>query len=286
MSKGRFTEGFGPSGEPRRLKRLGQVFLWSGAAISRIVDSLAPAGDEVVLEIGGGDGCLSERIAPLVRRLLVVEIDERFVELLRRKFEGVDNVTVIGGDILEEATLAAVRDAEPEGRMVVYGSLPYYATSPILRRVAARADDFSRAQLLVQREVARRAAASPGNKKYGLLTVMLQRRADVGLGPVIKRGAFRPVPKVDSQVLLLRPHAGVDCAVEERFERFAAALFEKRRKKLRNSVKSYLGGSLPVGLESLCLEAGISLDARPEELSPDSLFSLYLSVEKSRDGLA
>ncbi|HUX06007.1 MAG TPA: 16S rRNA (adenine(1518)-N(6)/adenine(1519)-N(6))-dimethyltransferase RsmA [Acidobacteriota bacterium] len=286
MSKGRFTKGFDAPAGPRRLKRLGQVFLTSGAAISRIVGSLGLQGGEVVLEIGGGDGRLSERIAPLARRLLVVELDERFVELLRRKFESAENVTVISGDILDESTIEAVRALEPQARMVVYGSLPYYITSPILRWVAGRHGDFSRAHLLVQREVAQRAAASAGGKDYGLLTVMLQRRAEVELGPVIKRGAFRPVPKVDSQLLKLTPRAGVDAAVEERFERFAAALFAKRRKKLRNSVKSYLGGGFPGGLEGACAKAGISLDARPEALSPDLLFSLFRVVEKCKAGPA
>jgi 16S rRNA (adenine1518-N6/adenine1519-N6)-dimethyltransferase len=264
-----------PETPPRRRKRLGQVFLESEPAIERIVRALGLQSDESVLEIGGGDGRLSEKIAPLVRRLIVVELDPRFARLLRNKFSASGRVEVVEGDILLESTFAAVRALEPAGGMVVYGSLPYYITSPILRWIVSKPGIFSRAHVLVQREVAQRVVAAAGSRDYGFLSVVLQRRAELELGPVIGRGAFRPVPKVDSQLLTLLPRAGLDPVEEGRLERFIAPLFEQRRKKLRNSLLRLVDKQTIGELAESCARAGISLDDRPERLAPDEFYRLF-----------
>jgi 16S rRNA (adenine1518-N6/adenine1519-N6)-dimethyltransferase len=274
----------GSTHPPRRRKRLGQVFLESESAIVRIVESLELQVGEAVLEIGGGDGRLSERIAPQARKLIIVELDRRFAELLRGKFADREGVKVVEGDILAEETMAEVRALEPKGKLVVYGSLPYYITSPILRWIAERPGDFSRAVVLVQREVARRATAHSGSREYGFLSFVLQRRAYLKAGRVIRSGAFRPVPKVDSQLLTLVPKADLDSNEERRLERFVAPLFEQRRKKLRNSLAAYIGGVPGQELAEECFEAGISLDLRPEMLSPDQFHLLHKLVTSNASG--
>jgi len=269
-----------PASEPRKLKRLGQVFLRDHRAAARIISSLKLQPDDSVLEIGGGDGRLSALIAPRVRRLVVVELDPRFVDVLERRFAGAGNVRIVSGDILAPDVMAAVREAEPDARMIVYGSLPYYITSPILRWIAGRPGDFSRSHLLVQREVAQRAAAPAGSREYGFLSVMLQRRAKVSLGPIIARGSFSPVPKVDSQLLTLVPRSGIDLHLEDRMELMVSVLFEQRRKKLRNTLRSFLGRKLTPAFEERCADEGLPLDKRPEDLSPDDLYRLFLLVEE------
>ena len=276
-NKGQLNKVADRSATPWKNKRLGQVFLRSGAA-SRVVARLGLSAEETVIEIGGGDGRVSALIAPLVRRLLVVEIDERFAGLLRQRFAGFANVEVIEGDILAEETQAALRAAQAEGRPVVYGSLPYYIASPILRWVAGLHERISRAHLLVQREVAERAAARPGSREYGFLSVLLQRRAEVKAGIHVGRQSFHPVPKVDSQLLTLVPKPGLDVAEEERFEHLASALFRQRRKKLRNGLRAF-AGHRNSNLEEACAAAGLSLDDRPERLSPDQLYELFKLVE-------
>ena len=265
---------------PYKNRRLGQVFLRTGAA-SRVVAKLGLKAEETVLEIGGGDGRVSALIAPHVRRLLVVEIDGRFAALLQQRFGGFANVEVIEGDILAEETQAAIRAAAPEGKLVVYGSLPYYIASPILRWIAGLHERIDRAHLLVQREVAERAAAKPRSHEYGFLSVLLQRRAEVKAGILVGRQSFTPVPKVDSQLLTLLPKPGLDAAVEHRFERLASALFRQRRKKMRNSLRAFTGNKGNANLEAACADAGFSLDDRPERLSPEQLYELFTLVEAS-----
>jgi len=268
-----------PETPPQR-KRLGQVFLRNPRAVSAVVASLQLGSDDVVLEIGGGDGALSAAIAPLAGRLIVVELDERFANLLRRRFAGAGNVVVIQGDILDEATFAQARASEPQRRLVVYGSLPYYIASPILRWTVGRGGDLERASFLIQREVALRAVAPHGSRRYGFLSVLLQRRAGLSLGPVVGRRAFRPVPKVDSQVLHLLPRPIADPAREKRFEEFASALFQRRRKQLGTSLRAMLGAELPQRLAESAARAGFSLRDRPERLSPDQLEALFKAFEE------
>ena len=106
------------------------------------------------------------------------------------------------------------------------------------------------------------------------------RRAKVSLGPIIARGSFSPVPKVDSQLLTLVPRSEIDLPLEDRMELMVSALFEQRRKKLRNTLRSFLGRKLTRAFEERCADEGLPLDNRPEDLSPDDLYRLFLLVEE------
>jgi 16S rRNA (adenine1518-N6/adenine1519-N6)-dimethyltransferase len=263
---------------PRRRKRLGQVFLHSLQAMHRIVENLDLSGDEAVLEVGAGDGRLSRLIAPRVRRLLANELDERFVEVLRKALAPHANAVVLPGDILSPGVLEKALEDEPAGRFVVYGSIPYYITSPILRWTLDHSAAIERAAFLVQSEVADRVTAKPGSKAYGFLSVIMQRRSILSLGPLIGRKAFRPVPRVDSRLLHIRPSETADREKEEAVERLAAALFRHRRKQIGTSLRTYLKGGLPAGLQERLLAEGFSLTSRPEELTPRQFETLYLSI--------
>lgn len=265
---------------PRKLKRLGQVFLNSPLAMGAVVDSLDLEGNEVVLEIGAGDGRISRLIAPRVKKLLANELDERFVEVLRKRLVKFPNAHVVPGDILSEEVIAMARQAHPSGRFLVYGSIPYYISSPILRWIAAHADIVERASLLIQREVARRVSAKPGTKEYGFLTVLMQRRAEVSLGPVIKRGAFRPVPKVDSQVIHLRPFRTLDLVKEEKVEKLVSSLFQHRRKQLRSTLRSLVGAGHLHTLAEKVGPSGISLSDRPERLMPRDFETVLIAMDE------
>lgn len=271
-----------PDSLPRLRKRLGQVFLRSPGAIAGIVSALNLKQGDIVLEIGAGDGRLSARIAPLVKRLYANELDERFLEVLGQRFANTTNVTIVPGDILAEETVSAVWRAEPRVGLVVYGSLPYYIASPILRWVLDHSGRIRRASLLVQREVAQRVVSAPGSRRYGFISVLMQRRSNVDLGPLIKRGAFQPVPKVDSQLLHIAPRALKNPDKEQRFEHFISGLFQYRRKKISTSFKASLGKELTSALKGRAEAEGLSLDARPEHLSPEQLDRLFQIVESLR----
>ena len=267
---------------PKRNKRLGQVFLQSRRAMHTIVSFLRLTGEEVMLEVGAGDGRLSRLIAPRVRKLYANELDERLLDELTKNLERHDNSAVIPGDILSREVLASALEDLPGCRLSVYGSIPYYITSPILRWAVENFEAIETATFLVQREVAARAAAKPGSRQYGFLSVILQRRAGVELGPQIRRGAFRPVPKVDSQLLRLRPRRSLDPAKESEIEKLAAGLFRFRRKQIKNSLYEFLGAP-PTEELALALRAhGIAVQDRPERISPADFETIFDVVENYR----
>lgn len=261
-----------------RKKSLGQVFLNAGAPIRRVVEDAAFASGDRVLEIGGGDGRVSAEIAPLVAELSVVEIDSRFLEVLRDRFQAIPNVRVIGGDILAAGTEAAIRDGRSDCRFVVYGSIPYYITSPILRWLLERSAWISRAALLMQREVAERVVAGPGGKEYGFLSVIMQLGAAVKLGPVVGRRDFSPVPRVDSRML----HVDLEAPGIEPLEagelRILSALFQHRRKQIGTSLRPFLGAESLARVAEEMKSVGLALSDRPEQHSPRGLRALCRAV--------
>lgn len=264
-------------------KKLGQVFLRSRGTISKIVDDVGFQPEDAVLEIGGGDGRVSAMIAPLVNKLFVVEFDKRFFDTLYDRFDGVENVFPIHGDILAPEIFAAVLDNVTGGKLVIYGSIPYNITTPILRWLLDIAAHVSRAAFLVQKEVARRVVAAPGSKTYGFTSVIMQLSAELKLGQVVGRREFQPVPKVDSQLLHIRPFTQGSRIPGPDFIKMISIMFNQRRKQIGNSLRSYLHGKLDEKTKAELDHNGFSLKSRPEEYSPERLLELYRIVSERQD---
>jgi len=179
---------------------------------------------KTVLEIGAGDGRLSEKILELdPKRIFLIEKDERMIKILNDKFCGCGKqVIVIGGDVLEMEL--------PEAD-VVAGNIPYYITSSIIFRLATQ--KFERAVLIVQKEFAKRMVAKPGDKNYGRLSVTAQLAFDVEYVQLVPRHLFRPVPKVDSAMIVLKPTGKTLTQFEENIIRY---LFTHKNKTVRNAL--------------------------------------------------
>jgi len=165
-------------------RRLGQHFLRDIAILDRIVDAIAPAADDTVLEIGPGDGTLTMRLLRRVARVVAIERDPG----LAAGLHGRDRLTVVTGDALEVPW--------PE-RTKVIGNVPYYITTPLIEK-ALTPPARPVTVFLVQKEVADRVVALPGGKAYGALSVGVQAVALAERLFVIRAGAFHPPPKVDS----------------------------------------------------------------------------------------
>lgn len=268
----------GHKNEPIRKKSLGQVFLNAGAPIRRVVDDAVLGPDDRVIEIGGGDGRVSAEIANRVADLTIVEIDRRFVEVLREKFVERDSVRIVAGDILAAETERAIRAGRIDWRFVVYGSIPYYITSPIMRWLLERRAWISRAALLMQREVAERAVAGPGGKEYGFLSVIMQLGAAVRLGPVVGRRDFTPVPKVDSRILHIDLDAPGIEALSSGELRILSALFQHRRKQMGTVLRQFADVEHLARVEAEMSGRGMALSDRPERHSPAALRALCRAV--------
>ena len=259
-------------------KRLGQHFLTDRTILQRIVDSLDPAPDEVVVEIGAGKGSLTELLLARGLRVIAIEKDRRLVAELGtlNAQRGTQRLTVVHGDALRlnwhaliDIGSAVPRPDSSVPRFHVIGNIPYGITSPLIDK-ALTPPLPTRVVFLVQAEVADRVAAPPGSKAYGALSVGVQAVCRVERLFTVRAGAFTPPPKVTSAVVRLTPLAQPLVAPQEvaAFRAFVTACFTRRRKQLRNVVMAATGQSAVVVATGLG-ELGLDPMVRPETLAPE-----------------
>jgi 16S rRNA (adenine1518-N6/adenine1519-N6)-dimethyltransferase len=226
---------------------------------------------ETVVELGAGLGHLTARLVGRGARVVAVERDRDMVRVLRGQLG--DRITLLEADAARLDWPALADRYGPAGapgdarRLAVAGNLPYHLTSPILFSLLDHAAAIRRAVFLLQREVAERLAAGPGDENFGLLSVLLQRHAAVEVARRVPAGAFWPPPRVESAVLCARFHPPVDPVVDEvRFRRLVKAGFGQRRKTLRNALEAARLAP-PERLEAALAAAGIDPRRRGETLS-------------------
>ncbi|MEW6036419.1 MAG: 16S rRNA (adenine(1518)-N(6)/adenine(1519)-N(6))-dimethyltransferase RsmA [Candidatus Micrarchaeota archaeon] len=210
------------TGDWKRKKSLGQHFL-EDRNILALEAKLANPEHKTVLEIGPGDGRLTEQLLLLKpEKLIAVEKDARFAALLKQKFAGRADVEIVEADFLE---------FEPPKFDVAVGNIPYYISSDIVFRLAGM--KFSHAVLMVQKEFAQKMAARPGEKNYGRLSVTSQLAFRVTLERTVLRHLFRPVPEVDSAIIILSPTGLRPSQFQENVIRW---LFQHKNKTVRNAL--------------------------------------------------
>lgn len=218
-------------------KGLGQCFLHDRGVVNRIVAAAGITADHTVLEIGPGLGILTRALEQAAARIFAVERDRDMVEVLGQELPAVE---VLQMDALDLDLQQVIRDHAVETPLQVLGNLPYNITSPLLFHLLEQRAHLEAATFMVQREVAQRLCASPADgKAYGAPSVICQRVAHVSLCFSVGRGAFFPVPRVDSAVVRLvmrrEPLAQVDHA---HFSVVVRAAFNQRRKTLRKALGS------------------------------------------------
>ncbi len=251
-------------------KRLGQHWLRDEASLEAMCIAADVGVGDTVLEIGPGQGALTEKLLARGARVVAVELDESLATNLQEKFQDQPFTLHL------ESILNFDLNQLPPGFKVV-ANIPYYLTSNLLRVLCESSNPFSQAALLVQKEVAERVTAAPG--QMGLLSVSVQFYCRVGLGPVVPARLFTPPPKVDSQILMLDYSGPLFADVDTKlFFSLVKAGFSERRKKLRSS----LSGGLRISKQestALVEQAGIRPDARAQELSLEQWHRLYLSLK-------
>jgi 16S rRNA (adenine1518-N6/adenine1519-N6)-dimethyltransferase len=240
----------------RARKRFGQNFLVDTHFISKIVDVVAPAADDHVVEIGPGLGALTEPLLRRLNRLHVIEIDRDLVARLRAREEA-----IAGKLVVHESDALKFDFTTLPSPLKIVGNLPYNISSPLLFHIAETAPQVLSITVMLQKEVVDRMCAAPDTPDYGRLSVMLQARFAVKRQFIVPPGAFRPVPKVDSAIAQLIPLAQplVPAAQFDRFSAIVTAAFGQRRKTLRNTLKGFF-------TEAQISSAGIDPQARGETL--------------------
>jgi len=248
----------------RARKRLGQHFLHHRGTLFRIADALGARAGDLVLEIGPGQGSLTEALVARGARVVAIEKDRDLAPMVRDRFPG---VTVVEGDALE-LDWRETAGAGPKGELLVTGNIPYNITTPLLDRALLPPRPV-RIVFLVQKEVAERIVAKPGSKSYGALSVGIQAVAKAERLFNVPAGAFHPPPKVDSSVIRLTPLAQplVDDPDLPRFRRLVVGLFGFRRKQLLRALRELTGW--PTERVTVALErAELIANCRAETLAP------------------
>ena len=263
---------------PQRAKRsLGQNFLVDRNLQRKIVAALAAGPRDEVVEVGPGRGALTQHLLGTVRRLVLIELDNDMAARWTAETELREDVRVVHGDVLREPFWQHVRDPS---KALVVGNIPFNITSPIIFRLLERPRPRE-IVLMVQQEVADRITASVGTKAYGALAVGVRSVASVERLFGVRRGAFRPIPGVDSAVIRIKPLQPEPLLAreEEQLRTVVRAAFQWRRKQLGKILRDHPDLSVPsFELPRLAEAAGFELADRPERLSPEAFIRLATAL--------
>jgi 16S rRNA (adenine1518-N6/adenine1519-N6)-dimethyltransferase len=257
-------------------KSLGQNFLHDPNALEKIVELAELTPDVTVVEIGPGTGNLTHILAREAARVIAVELDERFVPLLSAEFAAEPRVELVHGDILE----ISLADRVGSRPYIVVANLPYYITSAILRHFLERPPRPERLVLTVQREVAERLVAPPG--EMSLLAVSVQFYGRPRIAMHLSPAAFWPRPDVESAVVRIDVYTGPPVTVpdERLFFRVVRAGFGQKRKQLRNSLSA--GLHLDKAQADVLLgEAGVDPQRRAETLDLEEWAAITRAVARA-----
>jgi 16S rRNA (adenine1518-N6/adenine1519-N6)-dimethyltransferase len=273
------------SGSFRPKKSLGQHFLRDPFVIERILSGARLDQSSTVLEIGPGLGALTFPLASCVRHVIAVEKDGALAEKLRAGLarERVENVTVIHEDILKLELAPLWKE-----KIDVIGNIPYNISSPLIDKLIRNRDRISRAILTLQHELAARLTASPGNKQYGALTVLIQYHARLSPLLEVPKQAFYPKPKVSSTVVQFdfsKPYPR-RADPEDSFRKVVRAAFAHRRKTLLNSLRGTFPSWEVPSLVSAMEQGAIDPQRRAETLDMDEFLNLTQALASFLDNSA
>ena len=258
-----------PGGSPRRL---GQNFLTDPNLLDVIVRDAELRPDDVVLEVGGGGGALTERLAPEVGCLHVIEIDQRLRGDLQPLADQAGNVRLVWGDALR-VHLADL--TPPPTRMVA--NLPYSIATPLLIKTIAELPSLQGWLVMVQREIADRLRAVPGTREYGSASVLVQLAGEVSMLRTVDPAVFVPRPRVGSALLRVRRTGP---GTSEQVAALVRLAFAHRRKSLARSLELARSGSLGPARQAL-ESMGKPADARAETLAPAEFVELAERMAKA-----
>jgi 16S rRNA (adenine1518-N6/adenine1519-N6)-dimethyltransferase len=256
----------------RARKRFGQHFLHDPGVIARIVGSVSDFGAaQRIVEIGPGRGAITQGLLEATAGILdVIEIDRDLAALLRSRFAGEPRFVLHEADALEFDFGALAR--ERGGKLRIVGNLPYNVSTPLLFHLLQSAPYIQDMHVMLQREVVKRLAASPGNSDYGRLTIMLAPWVRVETLFDVGPGAFQPPPAVWSTVVRLEVRGAPAFEPSPRFAAVVSAAFSHRRKTLRNALRDV------VPVENI-VACGIDPGTRPETLAPRAFNDLARSID-------
>ena len=243
-------------------KRFGQNFLVDNQIINKIISTISPKNNEIIVEIGPGKGALTLPILEHLNHLNVIEIDRDLVSLLNSLKQ--DKLTIFEADALQ------FDFNQFSQKIRVIGNLPYNISSPLLFHLLDFREQIIDMTFMLQKEVVDRIVATHGNKTYGRLSVMMQAFFEVESMFVVPKESFEPQPKIESAILYLKTRAEPLVKNPKLLEEIVKVAFSQRRKTLKNCLKSIINQS----------QTEIDLSQRAEMLSIENFITLMNDYEK------
>ena len=262
----------------RYKQSLGQNFLYDEALLEELTAAAGVTKEEDVLEIGPGCGSLTKHLCDAANSVLAVELDERLIPLLNAFLDEKKNLTVVQGDVmslnLQDITAGLKKP------FAVVANIPYYITTPLIKLLLTGGLQVSRLALMVQKEVADKILASPGEESWGPLSILCQFLCEPRLAVDVPAEMFTPPPKVDSAfvVLPLREEPAVAVKNREMFFKVANAAFALRRKTMVNNLCASFRMNREDALRVVA-EVGLDEKVRGEKLTLEELARLADAIE-------
>ncbi|RLL86144.1 16S rRNA (adenine(1518)-N(6)/adenine(1519)-N(6))-dimethyltransferase RsmA [Petrotoga sp. Shatin.DS.tank11.9.2.9.3] len=250
-----------------RLKKgLGQNFLSNSTVSHEIVKKSEIDENDVIIEIGTGNGILTEEIAKKAKKVITFEIDERLKPLLEERFEGSKNVEIHFEDFLN-TDLSKFKDIP---KLKYIANIPYYISSKILEKIFEESPKFEYAIFMFQKEFGQRLMAK-SKKSYSPLSIFVQTYCTVERIMDVSKNNFIPIPKVDSVILKFNPlYKYVEEIDPKDFMKFVHICFSKRRKTIKNNLKEIIPDT-----EKYLTEVQIDPSSRPEDIPIETYIQLY-----------
>ncbi|MCL2446453.1 MAG: 16S rRNA (adenine(1518)-N(6)/adenine(1519)-N(6))-dimethyltransferase RsmA [Oscillospiraceae bacterium] len=257
-------------------KAMGQNFLINPAVCPRMAALCGANAHTGVLEIGPGAGTLTRELAQVAAKVVAVELDERLLPVLEETLAGLDNVTVVQGDVLQLDLPALLREHFGDMPVVVCANLPYYITSPVVMHLL-ESRLFTRLTIMVQLEAAQRLCAPMGSRACGAITAAVEFFcSEAKLLFKVSRGSFLPPPNVDSAVLQLVPREEI--TMDVRVLKLVRAAFGQRRKTAVNAISAGLGLEKSRVVAAMT-QAGIAENARAENITLEQYAQLWVELQ-------
>jgi 16S rRNA (adenine1518-N6/adenine1519-N6)-dimethyltransferase len=252
-------------------KSLGQNFMTDENVLKKMLDVVKLDTTKGIIEIGPGIGALTQKLAQVAGKVLVIEIDQRLIPVLQEIFHQDSHVKVVHGDILKidlSAWMASEFTHFPSVHVIA--NLPYYITTPILFKLLESKLPIESIVVMIQKEVAERITAPPGTKDYNSLSIAIQYYCQSDIVSIVPRTVFVPQPNVDSAIvhLQMRQAPPVEVSNEDFFFQLVRDCFAQRRKTLLNNLNAkYIHVGNKTNLQSMLLDLGIDPMRRAETLT-------------------
>ena len=265
-------------------KSLGQNFLTDPNVLLNIVDAAEVSPEDDVIEVGPGIGSLTEQIAKRAHHVLAFEIDRNLMNVLDETLSPYDNITVVNQDVLKANVNEEVENhLDGKRRLKLVANLPYYITTPILKTFMASILPIDKMVVMMQKEVAERLTAQPGDKEYGSLSVVVQYRMNTQIEFDVSSKVFVPRPKVDSAIVSLTPRADWEVMPEDDKDFFKTVngCFMHRRKNIWNNMQGLYGKEpeIKAKIQNVLDDLGIDPQVRPERLTVLDFIKLHNRIQ-------